>query len=44
MTRVEIAAETGLAETQVKGHIQYALSLLRKTCVSVDAPDHLVLQ
>jgi RNA polymerase sigma-70 factor (ECF subfamily) len=30
MTRTEIAAETGLSETQVKGHLQYALSLLRK--------------
>lgn len=31
MTRSEIAAETGLSETQVKGHLQYALTLLRKT-------------
>jgi len=31
MTRSEIAAETGLTETQVKGHLQYALSLLRKS-------------
>jgi len=30
MTRAEIAMETGLTETQVKGHLQYALSLLRK--------------
>jgi RNA polymerase sigma-70 factor (ECF subfamily) len=30
MTRAEIAVETGLSETQVKGHLQYALSLLRK--------------
>ena len=30
MTRTEIAATTGLSETQVKGHLQYALSLLRK--------------
>ena len=30
MTRAEIAAETGLSETQVKGHLQYALALLRK--------------
>ncbi len=30
MTRTEIAAETGISETQVKGHLQYALSLLRK--------------
>ncbi len=30
MTRAEIARETGLTETQVKGHLQYALSLLRK--------------
>ena len=31
MTRAEIAARTGLSETQVKGHLQYALTLLRKT-------------
>ncbi len=30
MTRAEIAAETGMSETQIKGHLQYALSLLRK--------------
>jgi RNA polymerase sigma-70 factor (ECF subfamily) len=30
MTRTEIAATTGLSETQVKGHLQYALTLLRK--------------
>jgi RNA polymerase sigma-70 factor (ECF subfamily) len=30
MTRGEIAATTGLTETQVKGHLQYALTLLRK--------------
>jgi RNA polymerase sigma-70 factor (ECF subfamily) len=30
MTRAEIATETGLSETQVKGHLQYALELLRK--------------
>ena len=30
MTRAEIAAETGLTDMQVKGHLQYALSLLRK--------------
>jgi RNA polymerase sigma-70 factor (ECF subfamily) len=30
MTRAEIAGETGLTETQVKGHLQYALTLLRK--------------
>jgi RNA polymerase sigma-70 factor (ECF subfamily) len=30
MTRTEIAARTGLTETQVKGHLQYALILLRK--------------
>jgi len=30
MTRAEIAAETGMSETQVKGHLQYALTLLRK--------------
>jgi len=31
MTRAEIAAKTGLSEMQVKGHLQYALTLLRKT-------------
>jgi len=30
MTRAEIARKTGLSETQVKGHLQYALTLLRK--------------
>ena len=30
MARTEIAAKTGLTETQVKGHLQYALTLLRK--------------
>jgi RNA polymerase sigma-70 factor, ECF subfamily len=30
MSRSEIAAEMGLSETQVKGHLQYALTLLRK--------------
>ena len=30
MSRTEIAEETGLGEMQVKGHLQYALTLLRK--------------
>jgi RNA polymerase sigma-70 factor (ECF subfamily) len=30
MTRAEMAAHTGLSETQIKGHLQYALALLRK--------------
>jgi RNA polymerase sigma-70 factor (ECF subfamily) len=30
MSRTEIAAETGLSETQVKSYLQYALALLRK--------------
>jgi RNA polymerase sigma-70 factor, ECF subfamily len=30
MTRAEIAAATGLTENQVKGHVQYALTLLRR--------------
>lgn len=30
MTRAEIAAKLGLSETQVKGHLQYGLGLLRK--------------
>src|SRR5215510_6565796 len=31
MTRAEIAARLALSETQVKGYLQYALALLRKT-------------
>jgi RNA polymerase sigma-70 factor (ECF subfamily) len=31
MTRAEIAEKIGLTETQVKGHLQYALALLRKS-------------
>lgn len=30
MTREEIAARLGLSETQVRGHLQYGLTLLRK--------------
>lgn len=30
MSRAEIAAQTGMTETQVRGHLQYALALLRK--------------
>lgn len=30
MSRAEIAAKLGLTETQVRGHLQYALTLLRK--------------
>lgn len=30
MTRAEIAERTGLTEMQVKGHLQYGLTLLRK--------------
>lgn len=30
LERSELAARLGLSETQVKGHLQYALSLLRK--------------
>lgn len=30
LTRAEIAETVGLSETQVKGHLQYGLSLLRK--------------
>jgi RNA polymerase sigma-70 factor (ECF subfamily) len=30
MTRAEIATQTGLSQIQVKGHLQYALTLLRK--------------
>jgi len=31
MSRAEIADKLALSETQVKGHLQYALALLRKT-------------
>jgi RNA polymerase sigma-70 factor (ECF subfamily) len=31
MTRAEIAAKLSMSETQVKGYLQYALALLRKT-------------
>ena len=31
MSRAEIASRVGLSETQVKGYLQYALELLRKT-------------
>ncbi len=34
MTRSEIAHEVGLTETQVKGHLQYSLLLLRKALAS----------
>jgi RNA polymerase sigma-70 factor (ECF subfamily) len=30
LTRAEIAAKTGLSETQVKGHLQYGLVVLRR--------------
>jgi DNA-directed RNA polymerase specialized sigma24 family protein len=30
MSRAEIAEELALSEIQVKGHLQYALNLLRK--------------
>ena len=36
MTRAEVAAATGLSEIQVKGHLQYALSLLRKAYLGAD--------
>jgi RNA polymerase sigma-70 factor, ECF subfamily len=38
MTRAEIAAKTGLTEMQVKGYLQYALELLRKTYKKADQP------
>jgi DNA-directed RNA polymerase specialized sigma24 family protein len=37
MSRTEIATSTGLSETQVKGHLQYALELLRKNYVKSEA-------
>jgi RNA polymerase sigma-70 factor (ECF subfamily) len=33
MTRAEIASETGLSEMQVKGYLEYALKLLRKSYI-----------
>lgn len=39
MTRTEIASRTGLSESQVKGHLQYALSLLRKALHAVKDDD-----
>jgi RNA polymerase sigma factor (sigma-70 family) len=33
LTRAEMAAQLGLSETQVKGHLQYGLALLRKIYV-----------
>ncbi len=33
MTRAEIAREVGLSETQIKGHLQYSMKLLRKAVV-----------
>jgi RNA polymerase sigma-70 factor, ECF subfamily len=33
LTRSEIAAKLGLSETQVKGHLQYALHLLRNALI-----------
>jgi RNA polymerase sigma-70 factor, ECF subfamily len=38
MTRGEIAAKTGLSDMQVKGHLQYALELLRKMYKPADQP------
>lgn len=31
LNRTEIAEQTGLSETQIKGHLQYALKLLRQS-------------
>lgn len=38
MTRAEIAGSTGLSETQVKGHLQYALTVLRRTYMPAAQP------
>jgi RNA polymerase sigma-70 factor, ECF subfamily len=38
MTRAEIAARTGLTDMQVKGCLQYALELLRKTYTKANQP------
>jgi RNA polymerase sigma-70 factor (ECF subfamily) len=36
MTRSDIARQTGLTATQVKGHLQYGLELLRKNYVTLE--------
>ena len=38
MSRAEIAAQTGLNELQVKGHLQYALKLMRSTLTATSTP------
>ncbi len=40
LTRSEIAAKLGLSETQVKGHLQYALHLLRNALTGGKEPAH----
>ncbi|ABF39299.1 sigma-24, ECF subfamily [Candidatus Koribacter versatilis Ellin345] len=40
LTRAEIAAKLGLSETQVKGHLQYALHLLRTALTGGKEPAH----
>jgi RNA polymerase sigma-70 factor, ECF subfamily len=40
MTRSEIAREIGLTETQVKGHLQYSLQILRKSFSSKETPGY----
>ncbi len=37
MSRAEIAQQTGLSETRIKGHLQYALQLLRKEFLKAPA-------
>jgi DNA-directed RNA polymerase specialized sigma24 family protein len=34
LSREEIGKRLGLSDTQVRGHLQYALTLLRKTLVA----------
>jgi len=36
LNRTEIAEQTGLSETQIKGHLQYALKLLRQSFHDVE--------
>ena len=38
MSRAEIAERTGLSENQIKGHLQYALELLRKSLMKEERP------
>lgn len=44
LTRAEIAAKLGLSETQVKGHLQYALHLLRTAIAGGKEATHAITE